>query len=258
MRKTLILSLACILLAAMPTARAQKVCAHRGFWNCKEAQHAQNSITSLRLAQENGFWGSEFDVHLTADSLIVVNHDPSLNGIPIATSTYKQLLETRLPNGETIPTLQEYLDQGTKSSCVLVLEIKPQATVEKTLYLTESSVEALKSRNLMDPARVVFISFSYDACVWIAKNYPDFDNQYLGGDKTPEELHADGIRSLDYHFLRLYLHPDWVKRAHDLGMNVNAWTVDSLSDMRKLKKMGVDIITTNKPLKAARLTESSK
>jgi len=228
--------------------QAQKVCAHRGFWQCEEAGYAQNSIASLRLAQENGFWGSEFDVHLTSDSVVVVNHDPAIGELRIASSTYAQLLKASLPNGETIPTLDEYLTQGAGSSCMLVLEIKPQPTVSATLELAASCVRSLRAHDLLDPSRVMFISFSYDACRWIAQQLPSFDNQYLEGDKDPETLHADGIRGLDYHYDVFRSHPDWVARAHALGMSVNAWTVDRESDMRELIDLGVDVITTNRPL----------
>lgn len=244
MRK-IVFALAALILSV--PAMAQKVCAHRGYWQCPEAGYAQNSIASLRLAQENGFWGSEFDVHLTADSVAVVNHDPALNGIPIHTSTYRELLRTRLPNGEMIPTLNEYLHQGAKSACMLVLEIKPQDTVEATLTLTSQCVGQLRAHGLLDPSRVMFISFSYDACKWIAANLPGFQNQYLEGKVEPEQIKADGISGIDYHFIAFHKHPDWVARAHALGLTVNVWTVDDPDEMRYLSELGVDVITTNRP-----------
>ena len=57
-----------------------RIGAHRGFWNCDEASHTENSIASLRTAQEYDLWGSEFDVHLTADDVIVVHHDAHIQG----------------------------------------------------------------------------------------------------------------------------------------------------------------------------------
>ncbi len=227
---------------------AQKVCAHRGMWQCEEAGYAQNSIAALRLAQENGVWGSEFDVQLTADSIAVVNHDPSFKKLLISGSTYKELLRYRLPNGETIPTLNEYLHQGMLSSCVLVLEIKPQSTVEATLYLTELCVKELRAHDLLDPSRVVFISFSYDACKWIGANLPAFQNQYLQSDLEPEAVWADGINGIDYNWMALRAHPEWVERAHALGMFVNVWTVDEPAQIAYMRKLGVDVITTNTPL----------
>ena len=246
-KQYVILLLTASLLGSL-SLRAQKICAHRGFWKCEEAGHAQNSIASLRLAQQNGFWGSEFDVHLTLDDIVVVNHDPSLNGISIRKHTYKQLLKTQLPNGEPIPTLADYLRQGAQSSCMLVLEIKPQKTVHRTLALAKACVEELRTFQLLDSSRVMFISFSFEACRWIAEQLPGFGNQYLEGDKDPETVHAAGINGIDYHYTVFHRHPDWVERAHALNMSVNAWTVDSKSEMEYLRDLGVDVITTNRPL----------
>ena len=39
-----------------------------------------------------------------------------------------------------------------------------------------------------------------------------------------------------------------MKEAHDLGMSVNAWTVDKAEDIRAMKDLGVDQITTNDPI----------
>ena len=41
--------------------------------------------------------------------------------------------------------------------------------------------------------------------------------------------------------------PEWVKEAHDLGMSVNVWTVDNPEDIRAMRDLGVDQITTDKP-----------
>lgn len=64
------------------TAQAQtQVIAHRGFW--KTEGSAQNSITGLQKAAEAGVYGSEFDVQLTADGVVVVNHDDVVEGLVI-------------------------------------------------------------------------------------------------------------------------------------------------------------------------------
>ncbi|MDR2680038.1 MAG: glycerophosphodiester phosphodiesterase, partial [Tannerella sp.] len=48
---------------------APKVIAHRGYWQTYGS--AQNSIRSFERAAETGVYGSEFDVHMTADSVLV-------------------------------------------------------------------------------------------------------------------------------------------------------------------------------------------
>ena len=74
-----LLLLLCVLVAAPVSAkRKTKVIAHRGYW--KTEGSAQNSIRSLERANEIKVYGSEFDVHLTADNVPVVFHDSKIQG----------------------------------------------------------------------------------------------------------------------------------------------------------------------------------
>jgi glycerophosphoryl diester phosphodiesterase len=128
--KIMVLAFAALIL--MPAgAQAQKknqkigIVAHRGFWNCEEAGKAQNSIASLKCAQEAGVWGSEFDVFLTSDEQLVVNHDAVFQGVEIEATPYDEVRKLKLANGEQIPNIDEYLTQGKKcKKTVLVYEVK--------------------------------------------------------------------------------------------------------------------------------------
>lgn len=233
------------------------ITAHRGFWDSEAGGHSENSLAALRAAQDECFWGSEFDVHLTADSVVVVNHDATFHGRKIHTSPLDSLLSDRLPNGETIPTLDAYLDQGAASPrTVLVFELKQHESPEREDLLVDLSLAALEQHRLLDAKRVIFISFSRHMCQRLASRLPGFMVQYLNGDATPEELYAEGIMGLDYHFSRFDEHPEWVRQAHDLGMAVNAWTVNQEEDIRRMLGLGVDCITTNDPLRVRSLLEA--
>lgn len=225
------------------------VVAHRGFWNCEAAGFAENSIASLKAAQDNGFWGSEFDVHITTDDVILVFHNDEIDGARIDTCEAAVFAEHRLANGEKIPTLDEYLTQGEKSDkTVLVLELKPEITIEREDALVDLSIEALIAHNLLDPKRVIFISFSKYICDRIAAEYPEFINQYLEGDFSPEELAEYGINGFDYYEKTVLKDSTIVERAHALGMSTNAWTVNKPEEMQKFIDLGIDAITTNEPL----------
>jgi len=51
-------------------AELPKVIAHRGYW--KTPSSAQNSLRALELADSIGVYGSEFDVWLTKDDVLIV------------------------------------------------------------------------------------------------------------------------------------------------------------------------------------------
>lgn len=225
------------------------IVAHRGAWNYEQAGFSQNSIASLAYAQELGLWGSEFDIHLTADDKVLVFHDNKIGKVRIDTVNASVWADYRLPNGESIPTLDEYLTQGEKSSStVLVCELKKHFYPEREPRLVELTVEAFKAHGLFDPKRVIFISFSKQMCDIIAKQYPRFINQYLEGDLSPEALEADRINGWDYEQKVVSAHPEWVKDARKRGMSSNVWTVNKEAKMREYIGGGIDAITTNEPI----------
>ena len=84
-------------------AEAQKtdgagIVAHRGFWNCEQAGYAKNSLAALKCAQEAGFWGSEFDVNMTSDGVLLVYHDSYIEDKKIENNPYEAFKYYRLKN----------------------------------------------------------------------------------------------------------------------------------------------------------------
>ncbi len=228
------------------------IVAHRGYWNCEEAGYQENSIASLRMAQEIGCWGSELDVQLTSDDVVLVNHDNNIQKVSIWNNPYKVFAKMTLKNGEHPSTLDEYLEQGKKcSTTMLVIELKKQRNNDREDVLWAKTVESLKAHGMYDPNRVIFISFSKHLCKRVADDAPQFVNQYLNGDLSPKDVSRSKINGIDYQDSKIK--PEWIKEAHDLGMSVNVWTVNKASKMRKFADDGVDAITTNEPLEARKV-----
>jgi glycerophosphoryl diester phosphodiesterase len=228
-----------------PQFNKNKVIAHRGAW--KKANHPQNSIASLQEAVRLGCEGSEFDVWMTGDGILVANHDADFLGIPIETSTYKELLQKKLPNGENIPKVEDYIKEGLKqSSTKLVLEIKTSGvSKERSLELAEKSVQLVKQ--LGAEKWVDYIAFDYDICLKVMETDPEANVAYLNGDKTPKELKDADFYGLDYNINVMRKNPQWIKEAHDLGLTVNVWTVNQEEDMRWLLDEEVEFISTDQP-----------
>lgn len=51
-----------------------QIIAHRGYWNT-QPKTSENSIKALENAQRLKIYGSEFDVRMTKDGILVINHD---------------------------------------------------------------------------------------------------------------------------------------------------------------------------------------
>lgn len=261
MKKIVRLALIIATLSLSQSVFAQKQCgivAHRGFWNCEEAGYAKNSVAALRCAQEQGFWGSEFDVNMTSDGVLIVYHDSDVNGKKIEKHPYSEFAEFRIANGEVIPTIDMYLEQGKKyPETMLVYELKPHSCDEVEDRFIELTIEKLKEHDLLDPERVMFISFSLHICEVLAEKLPEFTVQFLGSSKKPNKLARLGINGVDFHHDVFTIHKGWYKQARRNNMSVNAWTVNKEKDMEKMIQMGVDMLTTDNPLEARGLMEKS-
>lgn len=242
--KNLILSLLFILVCFSINAQT-KVIAHRGFW--KTAGSAQNSITSLNKADSINCFGSEFDIWITKDGKVVVNHDPTYKGVTLETANYKDLKELRLANGEKIPTLKEYLQKGRKLKVHMILEVKTHKDINRQNEAIDATLKLVKKMKMEN--RITYIAFSLDAIKRLIKNVPEgTEVYYLNGELSPKELKEIGCSGPDYEKGVFKAHPDWIKECHALGMKTNVWTVNKEEDMKYFIENGIDFITTNEPV----------
>ncbi|MES2880563.1 MAG: glycerophosphodiester phosphodiesterase family protein, partial [Bacteroidota bacterium] len=168
------------------------VVAHRGAF--KSNKLPENSIAGLKEAIRLGCTGSEFDVRMTADDSLIINHDPEYNKLPIEQTTYAALQAFKLSNGEKLPTLREYILSGLENNTAtrLVCEIKP-STVSKERGKAIAAKSFQLVNDLQAAHMVVYISFDYDILKKIIELNSKAITQYLNGDKSPEQLKADGI-----------------------------------------------------------------
>lgn len=243
MKKIFILMAA--LLVGLTAVAQPKIVAHRGYWRTDGS--AQNSITSLQKAAAVGCYGSEFDVWLTADGVPVVFHDATIDGIRIEDTTFATLMNHRLQNGEFIPTLQQYLTEGSKiEGCQLILEIKPHRNEVRDKRIADMCVELVRTLGL--EKKTEYISFSKVVCQRLHEITPDSKVAYLNGELAPAQIKEMGLTGIDYNEKVFVKHPEWLQEAKQLGVEVNVWTVDGEENLRHHVNLeGVDLITTNDP-----------
>ncbi len=223
-----------------------KVIAHRGAWKTKNLP--ENSIASLKHAINLNCAGSEFDVRMTLDKVLIVTHDADYNGLNVETSTYKELSKSKLSNGEVLPTLRDYIIAGmtNNTSTGLVCEIKPSKTQGRNIEITNKVLDLVKELKA-ESYISYYISFSYEILKHITTINPNAKTLYLDGSKAPNVLKNDSITGLDYLMFKLKKKPQWIKEAKDLGLILNAWTANSIDDIDWLIANDFDYITTNEP-----------
>lgn len=253
MRTKSVFMLSLLVVSVILTAQT-RVIAHRGYWKAERSAH--NSISSLINAQNLGVYGSELDVHLTADSVLVVFHDNSIQGHDISSSTYDELKNLKIENGESLPTLEAYLTQAKANlKTKLIIEIKPKKNVELENATALAVLELVRKFKL--ETNVEYISFSLNICkelVRLNAGAPVAYLAYLSGSAyTPKELKEWGISGLDYHYSLLLKNPEWISEAKPLGISTNAWTVNDIDTIQKLIDLNVDFITTDKPVEVVEM-----
>ena len=81
------------------------VIGHRG----ASAYEYENSRAAFRAARARGADAVELDIHASADGALFVHHDEVVSGVHITRADSAQVRALRLPNGESVPTLEDAL-----------------------------------------------------------------------------------------------------------------------------------------------------
>lgn len=232
-------------LIAMIFHAQTQIIAHRGYWQTVPPT-TENSVKSLENAQKLKIYGSEFDVRMSKDGVLVINHDEHHGTMEISETPFKDLKKVKLSNGEDFPTLKSYLKKGkSDGSLKLIVEIKPAKTEALENEIVQKTLQMI--RNMKVDSQCEFISFSLNICKQIKKNEPTFKVQYLNGDLSPQQIKAEGLDGIDYHYSVFEKNPTWISEANALGLITNSWTVNDVELYKKLKAQGIGFVTTNIP-----------
>lgn len=222
------------------------VVAHRGgIYN--DPAIPENSIAALRETARLGCYAAEIDVHLTADHIVVVNHDHDFMGMDIATHDYAQLKDhKKLSNGESLPTLAEYIIELKKHPALrLWVDIK-KSNVNKARDVLAGQYVAEVITQLYASKITEIIAPMYNALLKIKMMNPEIKLYYIGVDQHPETLKYlgfDGVNLLHTRYAKEYD----MEEIRKQGLAIGAYVVDDPAIMRDLLKKKVQFITTNKP-----------
>lgn len=255
MKKVFIAATLCLLCTG---ALAQvKVVGHRGArFNTPSDPDTpiyENTIPALKFNQSLGIYAAEFDVQLTADEKIIVFHGPKVPGLgkSIHDITFEQARSVILPGGSRMPTIEEYLAQGKKHpETKLILEIKKQSTPERETKAVELAVAAVKKMQMQ--AQVEYTTFSDWMVQEIHRLDPAAKVIFIEGGvfvHEPDYCYARGYNAISYDLNGFLNHPDYVERAHQLGMEVTLWVVNDNELVDWAIRHGVDFVSSDHPEK---------
>ena len=220
--------------------------AHRGY----SATNPDNTPLAFTAAANKGFWGIETDIRFTKDGVAVCNHDADVKyadgtKLLVSENTYselraKPLLNTKTADSVYLCPFSEYLSCCKSGNKVAVVELK-EVCSEEQIDLLLSIIDAVYSRE-----KCCFIAFDYENLLSLRVKDKSIPLQYLSETKNDarfDDCLQDGI-SIDVKYN--VINKKLVKAFHNKGLKVNVWTIDSDWKRGKMRRLGVDFITSNK------------
>ena len=222
-----------------------KIIAHRGHWQT-DPPTAENSLQALENAQKLNIYGTECDVRMSKDGVLIIYHDEYHGTMEISETNFADLDKLKIKNGENIPTLKEFLEKGKKNpSLKLMIELKPIGSKAKENELVKKTSQLVKELQL--ESQTEFISFSLNICEHLKKEEPTFKVHYLNGDLSPLQIKQKGFDGIDYHYSIFLKNPTWISQAQSIGLITNSWTVNDIEIFKQLRKQGIEFVTTDIP-----------
>lgn len=216
--------------------------AHRG----ASGYEPENTLKAFRCALAMGAGGIELDVHRCKSGELVVIHDDTVDRTTngkgkVAEMTLSQLRELRIAQDERIPTLEEALAATRNAYCFI--EVKhADAAILVAEHIEKQLIKGWPKERLW------LISFKHAALkiahakhpsIAIGASYEKIEPTSI---HTAHDLGASAV-VVQHHALQ----PAHVRTIHALGMKVFCWTVNTPSDIARVKTMGVDGIMSDYP-----------
>lgn len=227
-----------------------KMIAHRGLSGIE----LENTCSAFVAAGNRSYFGIETDVHVTADGGFIIIHDDStkrvaIDALCVEESTFETLRSLRLCDKDgkrgrkdlLLPSLREYAQICKKYEKVSVLELKNPMQPEQI----DRIIDVIREEGWLE--KTIFISFALPNMIHVRKVLPNQKAQYLiEGQHDWQEI-LDTLRQYDLglDIDHRILTEQMVKDVHQLGEELNVWTVNQLEDAQRLAEWGVDYITTN-------------
>ena len=211
---------------------------HRG----ARAYEPENTLSSFRRALELGVDAVELDVKKTRDNELVVIHNADVNKTTdgsgsVSELTLEQIKGLVTEKGEQVPTLEEVLDVVARRVKVLI-ELKETGTEEQVM-------ELIHKKRLTE--NVIIVSFSED----VLRKVRELDEEVATGliyvrHKNPIQAALD-LKAEYLLSLYRFTHSANVKKAHENGLKVIVWTINTKEEAEEYKKKGVDGIASDRP-----------
>jgi glycerophosphoryl diester phosphodiesterase len=236
--------------------------AHRG----GGGENPENTYAAFSHAVSLGYRYLETDVHATADGVVAVIHDPTLDRVAdrpgrIGELRWAEVAAARLPGDQQVPRLDELLDRwpdvrfniDAKDPAVLepLDAVLRRAKALDRVCITSFSDRRLAAlRRLAGPGLCTAMGPRAVAGLRAASYLPDprLARGTWGGALAAQVPRRSGhLPLVDRRF---------VDAAHRVGVAVHVWTIDEPPVMQQLLDLAVDGIMTDQPTRLKAVLQS--
>ena len=248
-----------------------QVFAHRG--GCDLGP--ENTIAAFDIGMSTGADGLELDVHLSADRVVVVHHDKTLdrttNGSgPLSARTADELARLdagywfkrggEYPfrgQGLGVPTLRDVLARYRGVPTVIEIKVYTaamgqavadevrRADADDFICIAGYGPASARAARAALP-RVAASAHKGEVRLALYRSWLRCPVRTAPYQTYQVPECAEGIRIVS---------PRFIRDAHGGGFKVQVWTVDEEADMRRLLGWGVDGLISNRPDRAVRIRD---
>ena len=230
--------------------------AHRGF----SRDGLENSMTAFRAAVDLGYRYRETDVHTTADGVVLLFHDETLDRVTDGSGKVSELpahevANARIGGREPIPRWDELLAElpgvrlnvdvkdwnSVRSIAAAIEEHQVHHRVLLTSFSDRRRRAVLKLLSQPVAASAGVVSVGLFTVLGRLLPGPVF--------RWSMRWNLRGVHALQVPVRYGRVHvvtPGFVRRAHSLGLVVHAWTINDPDEMRRLLELGVDGLVTDR------------
>lgn len=229
------------------------IISHRG----AAALAPENTLAAMRIAFDQGVDFVEADLHLTADGVPVLMHDPTVDRTttgtgPVANLTLAQIQGLDAGSwfdgafaGERVPTLEAFLDELAPTNSRALIELKGSWNDEQVA----AAVALLDARYLMD--RVAFESFEIDNLERLTVLAPNYARVMLTREWSRPTLELAAALNISAVGARVSVFgADFalVEEARVLGIGTMVYTLNTVKQWKQARSHGIDLVITDDPV----------
>lgn len=257
MRKTMLFALlSLVAFSAFAQSRQVRVFSHRG----GRMEFDENTLSAFEASYKAGYRGYETDVRMTADGVLVILHDSSLERTSdgkgrVEEMTAEQIRKVNTKGGHKVLFLDDLMDWLDSKGDIEYVEFELKSNPAE-LYPEERLREYVDKlyervmRNKPEKASYLFTSSDYRGLRYIQVKHPEADILLITSRPCDEETvwfcNKLGIKRVGATMSGTSRKD--VEYAHKKGLIVSLWPGHSVEDFMYGVYVGADYLCTDVPV----------